>query len=372
MVVGFLPSLRSGLGDLALTGQHTRLIDGYFRPYARAFEEIRYFSYLNESLADYTTDPELLGRARLFPGPGRGARMYATLMPFRYWPEFGGCRVFRVFQITGVVPALLGKWFRRIPFVTTYGFWYSDLSASRIRGRFRERIEAYGLRYAAAVIVTTPELAAHVAGRVGAGKVHLIPNGVDTDRFSPDPRPPNPVRQVLYVGRLSKEKNLSTLIAAAARLPNRIDARLIFIGQGPLWESLEAQARALGVRVDLLGVVDHRLLPRHFREADAFVLPSFTEGHPKTLLEAMSCGVPCVASARGGNRSTIRDGETGLLFEPDDVDGLALRLERVLTSEETARGLAAEARREVLHRYDLSSLVQKEIDLVRAVALAHG
>jgi glycosyltransferase involved in cell wall biosynthesis len=57
--------------------------------------------------------------------------------------------------------------------------------------------------------------------------------------------------------------------------------------------------------VEFLPFVDHRELPRFFNEADAFVLPSFTEGHPKVLLEAMSCGVPCVAAARGGNLDIV-------------------------------------------------------------------
>jgi glycosyltransferase involved in cell wall biosynthesis len=368
MVIGLLPSIGSGIGDLASTGQHVRLIEGYFKPYARAFGEIRYFSYLNESLAGYTTEPELLDHVRVYPGPGRDAPGYAGLMPFRYWRQFGGCKVFRVFQITGVVPALLARRLHRIPFVTTYGFWHSALSGSGVRGRAREWVERHGLKHAAAVIVTTPQLADYVAGRVGAGKVHLIPNGVDTARFSPAPRPPNPVKRVLYVGRLSQEKNLSPLIAAVAKLDSRIDARLVFIGQGPLRERLETEARMLGVRTEFPGVIEHRLLPRYFTGADAFVLPSFTEGHPKALLEAMSCGVPCVASARGGNQSIIRDGETGLLFEPEDVDGLARRLERVLASEEPGRALAARAREEILRHYDLPALIQREIELVRMVA----
>jgi glycosyltransferase involved in cell wall biosynthesis len=370
MLIGLLPAIGSGLGDLATTGQHTRLIEGYLRPYARAFEGVRYYSYLNESLSAYTEDQGLLDRVRLYPGPGRLASFYTALMPFRYWREFGGCQVFRVFQITGVVPALLAKRLRGIPFVTTYGFWYSQLSRSGLRPRAREWVANLGLRHAAAVIVTTPELFVHVAQKVGEAKVHLIPNGVDTAHFHPGPRPPGPVKQILYVGRLSPEKNLSALIGAAAKLDGRVDVRLVFIGQGPLRERLRGESERLGVRADFPGVVEHRSLPAYFREAGAFVLPSLTEGHPKALLEAMSCGVPCVASARGGSSAIIRDGETGLLFEPSDTDGLARQLQRVLTFEELARELGRRAREEVLRAYDLPTLVQREIELVRSVALA--
>jgi glycosyltransferase involved in cell wall biosynthesis len=367
MVLGLLPSIRGGLRELAKTGQHSRLIEGYLKPYARAFEEVRYFSYLRESLHDYADNAELTGKVRLLPGTAWHPWLYAFFMPFRYWAEFGGCQVFRVFQITGVVPALLAKWLRGIPFVTTYGFWYAELSGSGFRHRCRGWVETCGLKHAAAVIVTTPELAAHVAGKVGSAKVHLIPNGVDTSHFCPAPRPPNPVKQVLYVGRLSQEKNLSALIAAAAKLDGRIGVRLVFIGQGFLKASLEAQARIQRVDASFLGTVDHRLLPQYFRTADAFVLPSLTEGHPKVLLEAMSCGVPCLASARGGNLAIVANGKTGLLFDPEDAGALAECLERVLTQEELARSLAEGGRAAVVARYDLGVLVKREIDLLKRV-----
>src|SRR5439155_1644461 len=97
--------------------------------------------------------------------------------------EFRRCAVLRVFQITGAMPAVIAKRRFGVPFVTTYGFWYRRLARSRGTGALRRAVEALGLRAADAVIVTTPELGAYVAGRVGTAKVHLIPNGVDTARF---------------------------------------------------------------------------------------------------------------------------------------------------------------------------------------------
>lgn len=177
-----------------------------------------------------------------------------------------------------------------------------------------------------------------------------------------------PARKILYVGRLSPEKNLGTLISAVGQLLGRLPLRLTFIGDGPAREALEARARELRVPVDFLPFVDHRRLPDFFREADAFVLPSFTEGHPKVLLEAMSCGVPCVASARGGNLDIVADGKTGLLFDPENAGELAECLERVLTNDDLARSLATEARAAIVERYDLRALVGREIDLLKRVA----
>jgi glycosyltransferase involved in cell wall biosynthesis len=104
-----------------------------------------------------------------------------------------------------------------------------------------------------------------------------------------------------------------------------------------------------------------------YAAADVFVLPSFTEGHAKALLEAMSCGVPCVASNVGGNRAAIVDGRTGLLVDPADVGALADAIERLITDRALARRLGEAARREVVERYDLSAIVTREIALLRTL-----
>lgn len=370
MVLGLLPAIRGGLGELARTGQHSRLIHGYLRPYSRAFEAVSYFSYLRESLDAYTDDAQLRARVRVLPGGGGHPWLYTLVLPFRYSTELRRCTVLRVFQVTGAVPAVIARRRFGVPFVTTYGFWYGRLARSRATALLRRAVETLGLQAAAGVIVTTPELGAHVAARVGEAKVHLIPNGVDTALFAPRPQAPRQTRKVLYVGRLSEEKNLGLLLEAAGQLAGRFDLRLTLVGQGPLRTFLEARARELRVAVEFVPVVDHRELPGYLAEADAFVLPSFTEGHPKVLLEAMSAGVPCLASDVDGNRAIVDDGDTGFLFDPRDAGALADRLGRVLADAAGARAVGARGRARVVERYDLTRLVECEIALLKRVASA--
>jgi len=368
VVLGLLPSIRGGLGELAKTGQHSRLIDGYLRPYAAAFGDVRYFSYLDESLNAYTDDSDLLARVRVLPGWGLHPWLYALAMPLRYARQFRGCSVLRVFQITGVIPALIAKRLFGVPFVTTYGFWYSRLARSGMTRRLRAIVERAGLAAADAVIVTTPELGGHISDRVSPERIHLIPNGVDTTLFRPVPRAVGDAKTALYAGRLSEEKNLGALLEAAAELAPRVKLQVIFIGDGPERARLEARASLLQVAVTFLPFVEHDRLAALMAQADAFVLPSFTEGHPKVLLEAMSCGLPCIASAVGGNLSIVDDGRTGLLFDPAAPGALAACLLRVLASEDFAHALGRGARAEVTERYDLRVLVAREIDLLRRVA----
>jgi len=290
-------------------------------------------------------------------------------MPVAHRREFRRSAVLRVFQVTGVIPALIAGARWGTPFVTTYGFWYARLSRRGPARPAKRLLERIALRRAAAVIVPTEELRAHVATMAAAGSIHVIPNGVDLARFSPTERVAPRRGRILYIGRLSEEKNLSALVRAAAALPKRIAGELIMIGSGPLRDRLEAEARAAGVRAEFPGVVDNQLIPGWLREAAAFVLPSFTEGHPKALIEAMAAGVPCVASDCPGNRGLVRDGDTGLLFDPRDPPGLAAALERVLTDEELAAGLGRRGHDLVSREYDLGRLVQSEIELLTRVAV---
>ena len=370
MTIGLLPALGGGIRELATTGQASRLVDGYLRPYAAAFGRLVYFSYLEESLAEFTDDPGLLGATRvLTPGRPMSRARRAVTMPGAHAREFRECAALRVFQVTGTIPALIARTRLGVPYVTTYGFWYARLSRPGPKRLLKAAVERLGLRRAAAVIVTTEALAAR-ARRLNA-RVELIPNGVDTDRFVPRAgafAPRDGARRVLYVGRLSAEKNLPALVRAAAMLRGATPLRLVLVGAGPQEAALRAQAVAGGVTLEFRGVVAQPELPGVYAGADAFVLPSFTEGHPKVLLEAMSAGVPVVASDCAGNRSLVADGRTGLLFDPHRPGDLADRLERVLGDAALAAALARAGREQVVARYDLAALVAREIELVRSVA----
>ena len=365
MTVGLLPSLGGGIRGLASTGQAPRLVDGYLRPYVRAFGRVLYFSYLCESLEEFTEDRALLeGVEMLTPGRPVSRARRAVTMPWAHAASFRTCAVLRVFQVTGVIPAVLANARFGVPYVTTYGFWYGGLSRSGPKRLLKAVVERVGLARAAAVIATTEELRARAAAH--ARRVELIPNGVDTHRFAPgaSTTASDGERRILYVGRLSPEKNLATLVTAVARLP-KPRPRLVIVGAGPLEGALRRQAEAEGVSADFRGVVDQRRLPELYASADAFVLASFTEGHPKALLEAMSSGVACVASDCAGNRSLVADGVTGLLFDPRRPDELRACLHRVLTDPTLAAALGRAARKTVIERYDLAACVEREIALLR-------
>jgi glycosyltransferase involved in cell wall biosynthesis len=373
MILGLLPELGGGLGALARMGQHTRFFEGYLRPYVRAFEEVRYFSYARETLADFTRDPELAAGVRVMPGSTWHVWLSTMLLGIRYGRALRECSVLRVFQLTGALPALVARRRYGVPFVTTYGFHYDGLARTAARAWMHRRFARLALAEAEAVIVTTPELASYVREHARSPQaVHLLPNAVDSTQFRPVARSAASVPTVLYVGRLSAEKNLSTLIAAAAKLRVRCELALRFVGDGPLRDTLAAEAASAGVRLEILPVVEHGRLPAIYAAADVFVLPSFTEGHAKVLIEAMSCGLPCIASNVGGNQTAVDDGRTGLLVSPRDAGSFAEAIERLLLDREVARRIGAAARQEVVERYDLAAALTREIDLLMSIARRRG
>jgi glycosyltransferase involved in cell wall biosynthesis len=212
----------------------------------------------------------------------------------------------------------------------------------------------------------------------------VVPNGVDTDRFRPDPTARERLRRMLGVGpgtpllgtfaRFDPMKDHANLFAAAARLRARgHPVRLVLAGSGvgegnrPLRESIAAAGLAglvslLGVREDI-----DALMPG----LNLFVLSSaYGEAFPNVLIEAMAAGVPCVATDVGDCAAIL--GETGLVVPPRDPDRLAAAMEAQLAAPAVERTRQAEAARErVLAEFALRSVARRYLDLYTRV-LANG
>ena len=371
--IGILPALGSGLTDLSRTGQHERLLDYDLRHYSEAYDRVYYFSYFREALTDFTRDPLLLDKVVLLPRRGAWPpRAYAFLLPALYRREIRECEALRVEQFSGVIPALIARRRYGVPFVVTYGYHYGEvarIAGSRLKPRLYGWLEQTAFPRAAGVIVTSREMERRLAAHPARPRLAYFPNGVDPESFAPSPAPraDSGPPTVLYVGRLEEEKNLARLIEALALIEGA-RPRLRLVGDGRLRGDLEQRARAAGVEADFAGVIPHGQLPRHFRAADCFVLPSLTEGHPKALIEAMACGLPCAASARGGIPSILEDAVTGLLFDPDQPRDIARAVGRLLADRDFALRLGERARASALAYYDARALLKAEAAYVQSVA----
>lgn len=365
MTLGVLSEQGGSIRNLAASGQAGRFVDQYLARYAQAFERVYYFSYADESAP-------LPPGCVLVPNRRRMQRWaYALLLPFLEARSFRECAVLRVMQLTGEVPAILAKLAYGVPFVATYGYDYGKNARAEGAGRLRSALfrlrTRVALGFADRIIVTNPRIRADVERRIGAGRVLFIPNAVDTRAFAPpaEARAAADLPTILFVGRLSPEKNLPLVIQAAAALARPV--RLRFIGSGPLAAALASQAAAAGMPLELPGVVPHEQLPDELRRADLFVLASSSEGHPKSLLEALSCGCVCVGTDVEGIRDVIRDGENGLLA-PVRVEALRAAFERALGDAGLRDRLGRNARAGIVARYDIAATLAAEIEALRALA----
>jgi glycosyltransferase involved in cell wall biosynthesis len=212
--------------------------------------------------------------------------------------------------------------------------------------------------------VCVSEDGARLALREGvpAGRVRTIWNGIDTSRFVfAGPTAEGPA---VMVGRLSPEKNVDTLLRAAAIVVrDRPDFRLDIAGDGPCLTDLQQLARGLnlGTHVRFLGEV--RDVPSLLARASLSVLPSLTEGISLTLLEAMARGLPVVATRVGGNPEVVVDGETGILVPPASPEDMARAILRVYGDPGLGRRMGAAARRRVESYFDARRMVGRYEEL---------
>lgn len=296
---------------------------------------------------------------------GLPRHVYERLVPLLHLRALRCAHLYKTNQVPGAPAALLSSRLYAKPLIARCGYMWSEFMQRRhgpdaTATRRSQAMEWQLFGGADRVVVTTDAMRQSIVQRQPwlANRTRVVPNYVDTELFSPgDPRDVIP-DHLCYIGRLDEaQKNLPALVEAVGDL----DVTLDLIGEGPLQSALEAEA-ARNPRLRLLGGLPHGALPGQLRRAAAFVLPSHYEGHPKTLIEAMACGVPIVTTDVPGIRELIRDGDTGALCSPD-ADALRTRITAVLSDAELRARIGQRARAFAVKHYSLDRIVQMELTL---------
>lgn len=226
----------------------------------------------------------------------------------------------------------------------------SDL---RVPDRVTAWLSRRALQRADHVLTVSADLGRIASARYGipATRISVVPNGCDTRVFHPQDRGaaraalglPPAGAMVLYVGRLVAEKGLRELVDAIAMLGARGErVSLVLVGEGPLEAELRTRIASHGLQaqVSLAGRHAPAAVARWMAAADVLALPSYSEGHPNVLVEALACGRPAVSCPVGGVPEVI-DPESGELVPPRDAAALADGLSRVLRRSWDPAALAA-------------------------------
>lgn len=221
------------------------------------------------------------------------------------------------------------------------------------------------------VFAVSQDLREHYNKQLGLaqGRIRVMPNGVDTDRFRSDSSARRAMRQSLgiapqtllvgTVGRLNAIKDHRTFFQAAESvLGDGIDIRLVIAGDGPLRESLQTDIQTSGPLAQRTAFIGESAdVPSLLNALDIFVLSSLAEGMSNALLEAMSVGITPVVTRVGGNSELVDGRSCGLLFEAGDAKALAAHLEALALDPQLRRNLGENAQRRVRSCFSLNNML---------------
>jgi glycosyltransferase involved in cell wall biosynthesis len=242
---------------------------------------------------------------------------------------------------------------------------------ARSVGRLRRRLIEATFAGADRVLVLGgywQEFVAHELG-LPMAKVEVLWNAVP-DPGPPTPRPADAPVEILFLGRLGERKGVPELLEALADPRLRaLSWNATLAGDGPV-ERYRAKVKALGLgeRVRLTGWIDEAEARCRLAAADLLVLPSRNEGLPMAILEAMSHGIPVVATPVGAIGDAVRNGENGLLVAPGDPEALAMALVRLVGSAALRRSLGIRGRDRFLADFSLDAHVARLRGIYAGVA----
>jgi glycosyltransferase involved in cell wall biosynthesis len=341
-----------------------------YRRLASALRRVTFVTYGDQDRAYESR----LGGIRVQSNRWRmSARLYerylTTTLPWSWW----GPVVVKSNQMQGADVAMAAARLAHRPFIARCGYLPSD-NMERAHGvdspqaRRAQTLEQHVFSGADRVVVTTAAIRLKIIDRyqLRSEIVRIIPNYVDTGLFSPAPSERRRPDRVLYVGRLDEEKNPRSLLEAVAGL----DVELVMVGKGSLGDRLAREAAERRLPVTFLGNVPNRELPRLYNSAAAFVMPSFIEGHPKAMLEAMACGRPVIGTNVPGIRELITDRVTGVLCEPSAA-GLRAAINEVLGHPARSGAMGTAACSYVEGRFSLEHVAKMEMALLEELAAEH-
>lgn len=288
----------------------------------------------------------------------------ALISPLAVWKVRDDLKLMDILkanQMWGGWAPVLAKWISGKPLIVRNGFELYQFTImqrhSALRRAFIYALSWMTYKSADLICVATEEDRQFVIKTfaVAPEMISLRPNWIDTDRFSPQAVTVKDNR-ILFVGRLTEQKNLKELISAVAGTPWSLD----IAGDGELKDELQAHAQKTGAQVMFLGSLPNDQLPVLYCSYPVFVLPSHYEGNPKTLLEAMSCGCACVGTDVPGIRNLITDRKTGVLSAPV-ATGLKEAITTLMNDAGLRRSVGQAARKQIIETQTLDSLVAREL-----------
>jgi N-acetyl-alpha-D-glucosaminyl L-malate synthase BshA len=210
-------------------------------------------------------------------------------------------------------------------------------------------------------------------------EIEVIPNFIDGSKFRPDGATvskqffcPKSQPMLMHISNFRPVKNISTVIHVFSRVRARMDARLVLVGDGPERLPAEKLCTQLGVQDDVMFLGNQECIEGILPLADVLLLPSEQESFGLVCLEAMSCGVPVVATNVGGTKEVVQHGQTGYLHDPFDVDAMTASVLEMVNAPVRRRSMGELGRKVALEKFSTSDVVKKYVELYERVCAGGG
>jgi len=297
-------------------------------------------------------------------------RAYASMLPILHGRILREADVYKTNQTNGATLAMnMAHRFSK-PLIARCGYMWS-FNQAKIHGEeSREaqhalKVEEIVFTNADAINVTTERMAEDLRTRFAAElKVNVVPNYVDTTVFRPYKDRGEPEFDLLFIGRLSSEKNVAGILKAIEPLK---DVTIGIVGDGSLKRVLQEEFAGMGDRIAWLGNIPNSQLPSIINRSRVFILASFYEGHPKVLIEAMACGVPVIGTDAPGIREILHHDENGILSgaAPEEIRSSIMRVMDDLILQ---KRLGKNAQAYVERHFSLEKIQRKELEIIKRVA----
>lgn len=297
---------------------------------------------------------------------GMSPNFYSIAAPIVHHHGLRQGTIYKTNQFDGSWTAVLAAKLYRKPVVVRAGYlwaeFYRQEGGQGIRAWLMSRLQHFVLNNATIIVLTSERMKETVVQNYGIDprRIQVVPNYVDTELFCPASKVPKLTGRILCVGRLHPRKNLANLIQALAGLS---EVTLQIIGRGEQRQELEKLSMKHQVKTVFIDGLAHHLLPGEINRAEIFVLPSLFEGHPKAVVEAMSCGAAVVAADVPGIREVVTHEETGLLCAPT-VEGIRPAIQRLLHDGELRHRLGLAARAFIQEHFSLDRIVDLELEVI--------
>lgn len=320
------------------------------------FNKIYFLTY-GENDLDYK---DLLNdNIEIIPKKSINGIIYSFLLPFLNRKQLKKAHILKTNQMMGSWTAVLSKIFYNKKLVIRTGFIASLFEKkSTLTYKLICLAELIAYKLADGIITSSKEGFDYVNLNYKPSGIHyLLPNYVDTEVFKPI-NIEKKKGSICYVGRLVNQKNLFELLKAI----DGLDYSLTMIGSGEHEAQLKNIVKEKNLNVTFRINVLNRDLPEIINQHDIFILPSLWEGMPKTLLEAMACGLPVIGTDVAGINEVITDGYDGLLCKTDH-NSLRKTLIKMMEDDNLKKTLGENAHKTIIKNYSLKHILAKELEL---------